>query len=342
MWLGNAAVAEQFFLPFLNDSNSLTTIELCAGAGGQALGLHSAGFQPLALVDDDKNCTMTLKENFKEANVYLQDIRTWNAKAFEGIDLLAAGLPCPPFSKAGKQLGSDDERNLFPIALEIINEVKPKGILIENVPGLLDPRFSDFRLGFKEQLHKMGFRSDFKLINACDFGVSQLRPRVILVALRKNIASDFCWPTPLEIKPPTVGEILYDLMAENGWKKVNEWRQKANKIAPTLVGGSKKHGGPDLGPTRAKKAWESLGVNGHLIAQSAPQVDFAGNPYLTVRMCARLQGFPDSWFFSGKKTASYRQVGNAFPPPVARSVGKELFKVLTTTKTVFIVNSKSR
>jgi DNA (cytosine-5)-methyltransferase 1 len=334
-------MAKQLVFPFLNNSTSLTAVELCAGAGGQALGLHSAGFQPLALVDDDQNCAATLKENFKEANVYLEDLRTWNAKPFEGVDLLAAGLPCPPFSKAGKQLGSDDERNLFPVTLEIINEVKPRGIMIENVPGLLESRFDDFRSEFQEQFRKMGYISAWKLLNACDYGVSQLRPRVVLVALEKNLASDFSWSHPLEIKPCTVGEILYDLMAENGWKQVNEWKQKANRIAPTLVGGSKKHGGPDLGPTRAKKAWEGLGVNGHLIAQSAPQSDFDGNPCLTVRMCARLQGFPDSWFFSGKKTAAYRQVGNAFPPPVAASVGRELFRVLTTTKKVFAVSSKS-
>jgi len=334
-------MAEQLVLPFLNNSTSLTAVELCAGAGGQALGLHSAGFQTLALVDDDQNCAATLKENFKEANVYLEDLRTWNAKPFEGVDLLAAGLPCPPFSKAGKQLGSEDERNLFPVALEIIDEVKPRGIMIENVPGLLEPRFNDFRSELQEQLRKMGYDSVWKLLNACNYGVSQLRPRVVLVALEKNLASDFSWSHPLGITPLTVGEILYDLMAENGWKQVDEWKQKANRIAPTLVGGSKKHGGPDLGPTRAKKAWESLGVNGHLIAQSAPQPDFNGNPCLTVRMCARLQGFPDSWFFSGKKTAAYRQVGNAFPPPVAASVGRELFRVLTTTKKVFAVSSRA-
>ncbi|MBV9386860.1 MAG: DNA cytosine methyltransferase [Chroococcidiopsidaceae cyanobacterium CP_BM_ER_R8_30] len=332
-------MAEQLVLPFLSNSTSLTVIELCAGAGGQALGLHSAGFHPLALVDNDQSCVTTLQENFKGVNVYLEDLKTWNGKPFEHVDLLAAGLPCPPFSKAGKQLGSDDERNLFRVILDIISEVKPRGVMIENVPGLLDARFDEFRSNFQDQLHKMGYTSAWKLLNACDYGVSQLRPRVVLVALRKGLALDFSWSRPLEINPPTVGETLYDLMAENGWKKVDEWKQKANKIAPTLVGGSKKHGGPDLGPTRAKRAWASLGVNGHLIAQSAPESEFDGNPCLTVKMCARLQGFPDNWFFSGRKTAAYRQVGNAFPPPVAASVGRELFRVLTTTKKVFAVNS---
>lgn len=332
-------MTDQLVLPFLSNSTPLTVVELCTGAGGQALGLHSAGFYPLALIDNDQSCVTTLQENFKGINVYLEDLKIWNAKPFEGVDLLAAGLPCPPFSKAGKQLGSDDERNLFPTTLDIINEVKPRGVMIENVPGLLDARFDEFRANFQEQLQKMGYTAAWKLLNACDYGVPQLRPRVVLIALKKSLASEFSWARPLDTNPPTVGETLYDLMAENGWKKVDDWKHKANRIAPTLVGGSKKHGGPDLGPTRAKKAWASLGVNGHLIAQSAPEPDFDGNPCLTVKMCARLQGFPDNWFFSGRKTAAYRQVGNAFPPPVAASVGRELFRVFTTAKKVFAVSS---
>ncbi|MBL4613507.1 MAG: DNA cytosine methyltransferase [Magnetovibrio sp.] len=99
---------------------------------------------------------------------------------------------------------------------------------------------------------------------------------------------------------------------------------QANKIAPTLVGGSKKHGGPDLGPTRLKKAWEALGVDGRGLANEPPERDYVGMPRLTVKMAARIQGFPDDWAFSGKKTPAYRQVGNAFPPPVACAVAQQI------------------
>jgi DNA (cytosine-5)-methyltransferase 1 len=311
---------------------SLTSIELCAGAGGQALGLYQAGFSHLALVDNDPHCVATLKQNFTASSIYLDDLRTWNAKPFERVDLLAAGLPCPPFSKAGKQLGSDDERNLFPITLEIIAQIKPRAIMIENVPGLMDLRFYEFRSDLETQLEKMGYVSTWQILNASNYGVSQLRPRVVFLALHKNVAPHFSFPPPSSSPPLTVGEALHDLMAEKGWRKVNEWKKKANRIAPTLVGGSKKHGGPDLGPTRAKKAWASLAVNGHLIAASAPEPDFDADPYLTVKMCARLQGFPDEWSFFGRKTASYRQVGNAFPPPVAEAVGRQLFRALEADK----------
>lgn len=117
-------------------------------------------------------------------------------------------------------------------------------------------------------------------------------------------------------------------MGENGWARVDEWAKQASTIAPTIVGGSKKHGGPDLGPVRARKAWAALGVDGLGIANEAPQKGFEGMPRLTPRMIARIQGFPDSWDFGNKKTAACRMIGNAFPPPVAQAVGKEIRRVL--------------
>jgi len=91
---------------------------------------------------------------------------------------------------------------------------------------------------------------------------------------------------------------------------------------------SKKHGGPDLGPTRAKQAWAGLGVDGHGIADEPPSSHFDGMPRLTVEMVALLQGFPAYWTFSGGKTTAYRQVGNAFPPPVACAVGRKIYACL--------------
>lgn len=117
-------------------------------------------------------------------------------------------------------------------------------------------------------------------------------------------------------------------MKKNQWQNANEWAKQASTIAPTIVGGSKKHGGPDLGPIRARKAWAQLGVDGKGIANEAPEKDFEGMPRLTPRMIARIQGFPDTWNFGDKKTAACRMIGNAFPPPVAKAVGEEIRKVL--------------
>jgi DNA (cytosine-5)-methyltransferase 1 len=310
----------------------LSSVEMCAGAGGQALGLELAGFAHAALIENDLACCATLRLNRPQWSVFRQDLGTFDGRPYKGIDLLAGGLPCPPFSVAGKQLGSEDERNLFPAALRLVDEIRPRAVMIENVRGFFDAVFEDYRLFLRKQLEKFGYETEWRLLNASEFGVPQLRPRVVIVAIRKELAGGFVWPQGAAHKSTTVGETLFDLMAAKGWRGAAAWRERANEIAPTIVGGSKKHGGPDLGPTRARKAWATLGVNGLSIAEEPPEPGFVGMPRLTVRMVARLQGFPDSWQFAGRKTSAYRQVGNAFPPPMAEAVATQLKSALVARR----------
>lgn len=312
---------------------ALSTLELCAGAGGQSLGLEQAGIEHTGLIEIDSHACATLRLNRPAWNVLEQDLTTLtDASAFKGVDIVSGGLPCPPFSKAGKQLGHKDERNLFPAAIDIVDQLRPRAVMIENVRGILDAVFEDYRKYIGGMLQKLGYVTEWRLLNASDFGVPQLRPRVVFVAIQADYADRFTWPKPFCIAPPSVGEVLFDLMVANGWKGAKAWKQRANEIAPTIVGGSKKHGGPDLGPTRAKRAWAALGVNAHLVADEPPGRDFVGMPCLTVPMVARLQGFPDDWKFAGRKTNSYRQVGNAFPPPVAHAVAQQLAACFTSCR----------
>jgi DNA (cytosine-5)-methyltransferase 1 len=309
------------------------SLEICAGAGGQAIGLENAGFDHLALVEIEPLACQTLLINRPEWNVIKNDLRDFDARKYLGkVDLLAGGVPCPPFSVAGKQLGQSDERDLFPEALRIVEECNPKAVMLENVRGILDPKFEYYRNTIILKLKELGYETDWKLLNASEYGVSQLRPRAILVALKSEYFSYFKWPEKSKRKPKPVGELLYEEMAQLGWESVDEWKSTANKIAPTLVGGSKKHGGADLGPTRARKAWAEIGVDGGGLADKPPTNGFKGNPKLTLQMTALVQGFPKDWFFSGKKTPAYRQVGNAFPPPVAKAVGKSIIKALNYGK----------
>ncbi len=307
----------------------LTSLEICAGAGGQALGLSMAGFTHVALVEYEATYCDILKKNRPEWNVICCDVKDFSGKAYrEKVDLLAGGVPCPPFSVAGKQLGHEDERDLFPEAIRLIEEVNPKAVMLENVRGFLDPAFDAYRESIIRNIEKLGYRVKIKLLNANDYGVPQLRPRVVIVGIRNDIPYEFSYPMAHSEDAKTVGETLLDLMKERGWRGAKRWAQGANAIAPTIVGGSKKHGGPDLGPVRARRAWEALGVDGRGIANEAPEKDFEGLPRLTPRMIARIQGFPDAWTFGDKKTAACRMIGNAFPPPVACEVGLEIRKVL--------------
>ena len=306
----------------------LTCVEICAGAGGQALGLAMAGFVHVALVEFEADYCKVMRENRPEWNVICADVHDFDGRPYKGVDLLAGGVPCPPFSVAGKQLGKDDERDLFPEAIRLIDEIRPRAVMLENVRGFLDPSFAEYREHIFKSIQGLGYSTQIKLLNASDYGVPQLRPRVVIIGIRNDQIGKFAYPEEKPEIAPTVGQTLCDLMAENGWADAKKWAAGANKIAPTLVGGSKKHGGPDLGPTRARNAWAELGVDGRGIANEAPAPDYNGMPRLTSRMMARIQGFPDTWTFGKKKTVACRMIGNAFPPPVAKAVGEKLKECL--------------
>ncbi|MFF7263617.1 DNA cytosine methyltransferase [Streptomyces sp. NPDC008159] len=380
-----------------------TSIEICAGAGGQAIGLHQAGFGHLALVEIDSHAAETLDVNLKKQKSWAWerehcDLLPADVNSFDptkdleksgkllaerGLDLLAGGVPCPPFSHAGKQLGRDDERDLFPRMLELVELLNPRAVMIENVRGIMDPKFSDYRDFIRARLQGGSYRdeagqmvterglgytvSKWDILEASDFGVPQLRPRAILVAFRDDVIEDikYEWPTATLGEPVSVAQSLQASMlerykpyfdgeyAKEAREAYERWLGKAQErhaelegkgggIAPTLVGGSKKHGGADLGPSRAKAAWKLLGVSGMGVAndiaacreKETEKRDLFGpdGPMLTVQQAAIIQGFPPEWKFSGGKTAQYRQVGNAFPPPVAKAVGESIIDVLKAAR----------
>ncbi|RLV01599.1 DNA (cytosine-5-)-methyltransferase [Streptomyces griseocarneus] len=346
----------------MGSSGPLTSIEICAGAGGQAVGLHSAGFQHLALVEIDKHACKTLRENVENhsdwdgCEVIEADVNDVDPFAHPqlvkfglkpgDLDLLAGGVPCPPFSVAGKRLGEEDERDLFPRMLYLAGLLRPKAVMIENVAGIRDPKFAPYRERIVAELEGYGYEfCGWELIEARAYGVPQLRPRTILVMIRKEYLRNakFEWPVGSD-EIVTVAEALAETMRERcepygarGQAVFDRWLAKAmeqDAEAPTLVGGSKLHGGADLGPTRAKRAWAALGVDAMGLANDPETCDperdlFRPNgPMLTVEQAAIIQGFPRDWKLVGGKTARYRQVGNAFPPPVAAAVGRAIAAVL--------------
>ncbi|MFD4695400.1 DNA cytosine methyltransferase [Streptomyces sp. NPDC058463] len=354
---------------------TFTSVEICAGAGGQALGLHNALFRHLALIEIDPHAVETLRENVEGNSEWegclvkqadLTELKPLDLRLELGLepgelDLLAGGVPCPPFSVAGKQLGRDDERDLFPVMLELVDELEPKAVMIENVRGLLEPveKFQGYREELLERLELMGYEKCYwTVLEAKDYGVPQLRPRAILVAMKRDCIPYFVAAKPEKRELRTVRAALDKTMTARfaavddprAASTLKTWQEKALKgVAPTLVGGSKKHGGADLGPTRAKKAWEALGVCGLGVANDPAEMKrqesydrdlfAAAGPKLTVEQAAIIQGFPQSWKFKGKKTAAYRQVGNAFPPPVAQAVGEQIITALKAAKAAGVVVS---
>ncbi|WP_246777776.1 DNA cytosine methyltransferase [Buchananella hordeovulneris] len=313
-------------------NSELSVLEICAGAGGQSSGLERAGFSHTLAVEIDRDAAATLRLNRPAWDVFEGDVREVSGRDYRGVDLLAGGVPCPPFSIAGKQLGADDERDLFPEALRLVREARPTAVMLENVKGLASARFSPYRQSILEALEKLGYTADWQLLYSSEYQVPQLRPRFILVAMKRSKFRKFQWPRP-QGTPPTVGQVLGPLMGQHGWPGAAQWAHKAAGIAPTLVGGSRKHGGADLGPTRAREAWLNLGVDGKGIADAPPgpdhPVDFT--PRLTNQMAALIQGFDPAWRFAGRKTSTYRQIGNAFPPPVAAAIGTAIAEALGAT-----------
>lgn len=314
---------------------TLSSVEICAGAGGQAIGLERAGFAHAALVEIDPDACDTLRMNRPGWNVIQGDVREYRpAEHLRGVDLVAAGVPCPPFSVAGRQLGADDERDLFPVLLDTVEALDPSAVMIENVRGLLQERFRPYRDAIMQRLKDQGYVPVmWSELRACDYGVPQLRPRSALVALKPEFVGRFTEPHPRPVRV-SVGDALAQSMYARGLRGPDlvAWRSLASNVAPTLVGGSKKHGGPDLGPTRAREQWKRMGVDAGSVAEDDEPATLEGfkgrGPRLTIAQCAVVQGFPPDWQFSGGKTTRYRQVGNAFPPPVAQAVAERIAAAL--------------
>lgn len=325
-------------------STGLTCIELCAGGGGQALGLERAGFTPLSLVEIDPDACATLRRNRPYWPVTCADITRLDLPLWMNADLLAAGLPCTPHSRGGRQLGAADERHLWDTALAFIALSRPRAVMLETSNAILAPRFADERARTLTALRDLGYREGWEIIDASRYGVPQRRKRAVLIAFSVPAAyRAFTWPRPERSAPPTAGNALACLAAADGWAGVEAWAAGAQDVAPTVVGGSRKHGGADLGASQGKAAWRKLGIDPMGIADAAPGPDGkyprgagktgdAGETglMLTVEMAARLQGFPPDWEFCGGKTARYRQVGNAFPPPAAERIGRAIRAALTT------------
>lgn len=313
--------------------SELRFVDVCAGAGGLSLGLEHAGFEPVLLLDKKPVACDTLRMNRPTWRILEGDLLDFSPsqhREIYDVDLLSAGLPRVKSNATVARAGTEAELRLLEATVYLAHAVQPRALVIENVPGLVDASdFEPVRDLIRKELDHLGYQFRWFVLNAADFGVPQDRRQGLLVALKKQYFDAFRPPEPTVRGHLSVGRALRRSMAMGGWRDADRWAAQALSVAPTLVGGSDRRGGADLGPTGTKKAWARIGVDGGTVADNVPGPDFAWAPEtgrhgmvrITTDQAACLQGFPSSWRFAGKKTARYRQIGHASPPPVGTAIG---------------------
>ncbi|MET9732954.1 DNA cytosine methyltransferase [Streptomyces sp. NPDC006458] len=320
--------------------SELTFVDVCSGAGGLALGLERAGFEPRLLLDEDDDACRTLRANRPNWNVLQADLLDFDPSEHpesHDVDLLSAGLPRVKSNATAARAESGEEERLLKAAVYLAHAIGPRALLVENVPTLAhSDRFGDFREFARAELEHLGYEFSWFVLNAADFGVPQDRGQGVLVAIKKQWFPSFRPPAATVTDHVSVGTVLGPSMRSRGWADADVWAARADTVAPTLVGGSKNRGGADLGPAGTKKKWERLGVNAHSLGNETPGPEFVWAPELgrdglvrlTVDQTALLQGFPRDWEITGRKTARYRQIGHASPPAVGEVLGRAVAEAL--------------
>ncbi|MFE5207399.1 DUF6339 family protein [Streptomyces sp. NPDC056600] len=313
-----------------SETPQFSSVEFCAGCGAQAYGLEQAGFQPRLLIDSKADACFSIDANRPQWDILCMDINEFSLAdrpEILGVDLVSAGLPRVKSAATVGTAEDSEERKVLRTVVRLTCEIRPKAVLLENLPDLVESdAFAADRAWLEEELAKVGLRSAWQVLNAAQFGVPQNRSSGFLVALQEPYSSRFSWPQPTNFAPPTVGEVLGASMAAGSWPGADAWAREASRTGPALVGGSDRRGGADLGPTGSKNAWAALGVNGNSLGDAPPEPDFPvdGQPKLTVEQAALIQAIPSDWQLSGGKTSRYRQIGHAMPPPLATAVGSAI------------------
>lgn len=316
-----------------------TVVELCAGAGGMAIGFERAGFDHVALVENDPHAAATLRKNRPAWTVIEADIKTIDFTTYRslGIDLVAGGLACQPYSIEGFGRGKEDPRDLFPDAVRIVNEVRPKAFVFENVEGLLHGKHSDHIANILRGFRRAGYQTEIHRIQASDYGIAQVRRRVLIIGLRNDMADAFRMPPKFPHRRMNIGDLLLDLMSANGWTGAREWaRQRREQPVMSRHGEILAYGvqastvvtGRGKRRRNEQAAQVSMGFDATGVPDHAPSQEEASKegflPPLTLRMRARIQDFPDDWVFVGGKQSVARQIGNAVPAKLAQAVGLAL------------------
>lgn len=336
----------------LEESGTMNSIELFAGAGGLALGLEQAGFKNRLMIEVDKHAANTLRTNFKESLIINEDITRldpFTLGVYEDIDLVSGGAPCQSFSYAGKRLGIEDARGtLFYDFARFVEYYKPKVFLFENVRGLINHDKGKTLEVILDIFNNLGYKVKWELMKAIHYDVAQKRERIIIIGVRKDIHKkfgEFIFPKPNNYVL-TLKDVLIDVPKSEGAKYPPNkkavmdlvpaggcWIDLPEEIAKEYMGASYYSGGGKRGMAR-RLSWDEPSLT--LTTSPAQKQTERCHPNetrpLTVREYARIQSFPDEFVFTGSMNAQYRQIGNAVPVNLAFHIGKSIKSYLEGEK----------
>jgi DNA (cytosine-5)-methyltransferase 1 len=378
----------------------IRSIELFCGTGGLALGLHKAGFAHEALIEWDKDSCDNIKANITSG---FPGIQNWNVKQADvrlvsydefgiGIQFVTGGPPCQPFSLGGKHKANDDARDMFPEAVRAVRELQPQGFIFENVRGLTRKSFSTYfnyiilqlshpdvvktvemkwtdHLRLLEEYHTAGaqrgltYNVVFRLVNAADYGVPQVRQRVVIVGFRSDLGISWAFPEPthsktaLEFAKKVDGTYWEEhRIAKSDRNQVSLWEQdnvirlsdknrkkRWQTVRDAINGlpdprddcssafqnhefraGARSYAGHSGSVMDEPSKTIKAGSHGVPGGENMLVLDDGSLRYYTVRESARIQTFPDNYIFHGSWTESMRQIGNAVPVRLASIIGESV------------------
>ena len=387
----------------------MRSLEMFCGAGGLALGLHQAGFEPVALLEWDKDSCENIQANIENGfsgienwNVIQTDVRSVKyADLGDNIQFITGGPPCQPFSLGGKHKAHSDTRDMFPEAVRAVRELRPQGFIFENVKGLLRNSFSSYfnyillqlshpeviadenmnwteHLKLLEECHTsrvhtgLEYNVVFRLVNAADYGVPQMRHRVVIVGFRSDLNAKWSFPEPTCTKEallyskfgdgsyweehciakkdrPAIpasaksysAQIMEPLLLGNRWRTVrdaiNDLPDPQSSEAEGYAnhefrGGARAYAGHSGSILDEPSKAIKAGVHGVPGGENMLTLDDGRLRYYSVRESARIQTFPDTYLFHGSWTENMRQIGNAVPVHLATMIGKSVSEHIERTK----------
>lgn len=342
------------------------SIELFAGGGGLALGMSLAGFHHVLLNEFETAACKTLKTNKPEWNVIEGDVRHIDFTPLRGkIDFLSGGFPCQAFSYAGKGAGFNDTRGtLFFELARAVKEIQPKVFMGENVKGLISHENGRTFETIKNTIAELGYTLvEPRVLRAIMYQVPQKRERLILIAIRNDIAQnvEFHWPTPyhevLTLRDALYKSVIYenDVPVSEGAqypekkKRVlamvpqgGDWRNLPEEVAKDYMGGSWLLGGGKTGMARRLSLDEpSLTLTCSPCQKQTERCHPLETRPLSIREYARIQTFPDNWVFQGSMSDKYKQIGNAVPVNLAWAVGRSLIRLFNDIQRIMPENTQN-